>query len=76
MLLDLREEPVSRGDAGKLHAWKTVENERGCGPPISSPKIEVRGKKISHSSVSRPLERSTAADPSETPAVGRRDADQ
>lgn len=25
--------------------WKTVENKGGCGPPISSPKIEVRGKK-------------------------------
>lgn len=56
--------------------WKTVENKGGCGPPISSPKIEVRGKKMAHSSVSRPLEQSTAADPSETPAVGWRDADQ
>lgn len=25
--------------------WKTVENKGGCGPPISSPKIEVRGGK-------------------------------
>lgn len=55
--------------------WKTVENEGGCGPLISSPKIEVR-KKMAHSSISRPLEQSTAADPSETPAVGWRDADQ
>ena len=31
---------------------------------------------MAHSSVSRPLEQSTAADPSETPAVGWRDADQ
>lgn len=56
--------------------WKTVENKGGCGPPISSPKIEVRGEKMAHSSVSRPLEQSAAADPSETLAVGWRDADQ
>lgn len=31
---------------------------------------------MARSSVSRPLEQSAAADPSETPAVGWRDADQ
>lgn len=31
---------------------------------------------MAHSSVSRPLEQSAAADPSETLAVGWRDADQ
>lgn len=62
---------------GNQYSGKQWKMREAVDLSISSPKIEVeRGKKMAHSSVSRPLEQSTAADPSETPAVGWRDVNQ
>lgn len=52
--------------------WKVNETVR---PPLFSPKIEVQREKSSLQHFQAPGAK-TAADPSETPAVGWRDADQ